>query len=63
MVFFILPPPPPPPRPKGDNVDVKAITDRTVGAQQCYVVFDVLMVNDTNFANCPLCERIEELKK
>ena len=34
-----------------------------VGAQQCFVVFDVLMVNDTNLANCPLMERAEQLKK
>lgn len=33
------------------------------GAQQCFVVFDVLMVNDTNLANCPLRERAEQLKK
>lgn len=33
------------------------------GAQQCFVVFDVLMVNDTNLANCPLKERAEQLKK
>ena len=34
-----------------------------IGAQQCFVVFDVLMVNDTNLANCPLRERTEQLKK
>ena len=33
------------------------------GAQQCFVVFDVLMVNDTNLANCPLKDRAEQLKK
>ena len=33
------------------------------GIQQCFVVFDVLMVNDTNFANHPLSERAEQLKK
>jgi ATP-dependent DNA ligase len=33
------------------------------GAQQCFVVFDVLMVNDSNLANCPLKERAEQLKK
>ena len=27
------------------------------------MVFDVLMVNDTNFANRPLSERAEQLKK
>ena len=34
-----------------------------VGAQQCFFVFDVLMVNETNLANCPLKERAEQLKK
>ena len=52
-----------PPRPKGDNVDVKAITENTVGVQQCFVVFDVLMINEANFANEPLVERVEHLKK
>ncbi len=33
------------------------------GSQQCFVVFDVLMINDTNLANCPLSERAEQLKK
>ena len=33
------------------------------GPQQCYVVFDVLMINDTNLANCPLRDRLEQLKK
>ena len=70
-------------RPKGENVDVKALGEYNsgkrlcpnhllnsfdiwcvhVGAQQCFVVFDVLMVNDTNLANCPLKERAEQLKK
>ena len=31
--------------------------------QPCFVVFDVLMVNDTNLANCPLRERVEHLNK
>lgn len=35
----------------------------SLGVQQCFVVFDVLMVNDTNLANCPLRERAEQLKK
>ena len=35
----------------------------STGAQQCFVVFDVLMVNDTNLANCPLKERAEKLTK
>ena len=50
-------------RPKGDNVDVKGITESTVGVQQCFVVFDVLKINDENLANCPLVERTEQLKK
>ena len=33
------------------------------GVQQCFVVFDVLMINDNNLANCPLRERAEHLKK
>ncbi|CAI8009872.1 DNA ligase 4 [Geodia barretti] len=52
--------------PKGDHVDVKTIgrdEDSGIGIQQCFVVFDVLMVNDTNFANRPLSERAEQLKK
>ena len=49
--------------PKGDNVDVKAITESTVGVQQCFVVFDVLKINDDNLANCPLIERAEKLKE
>ncbi|XP_064401547.1 DNA ligase 4-like isoform X2 [Halichondria panicea] len=51
--------------PKGDNVDVKALggDDTDSGSQQCFVVFDVLMINDTNLANCPLSERAEQLKK
>ena len=31
--------------------------------QQCFVVFDVLLINDKNLANCPLHERVEHLKK
>ena len=31
--------------------------------QQCFVVFDLLMVNTTNLANQPLTHRIEQLKK
>lgn len=34
-----------------------------VGILQCFVVFDVLMVNDTNYANHPLRDRAEQLKK
>jgi DNA ligase-4 len=33
------------------------------GVQPCYVVFDVLMINDINLANCPLKERLENLSK
>ena len=50
-------------RPKGDNVDVKAIGEDSAGVQQCFVVFDVLMINDTNLANQPLRERVDQLKK
>ena len=34
-----------------------------IGIQPCYVVFDVLMINETNLANCPLGERVEHLNK
>ena len=34
-----------------------------VGVQPCYVVFDVLMINETNLANCTLRERVEHLNK
>ncbi len=44
-------------------MDVKAITESTVGVQQCFVVFDVLKINDDNLANCPLIERAEKLKE
>ena len=50
-------------RPKGENVDVKGLNEDAVGAQQCYVVFDVLMINDSNLANQPLAERVKQLKK
>eukprot|EP00731_Ephydatia_muelleri_P033438 Em0029g44a len=49
--------------PKGENVDVKTVGGTDGGPQQCYVVFDVLMINDTNLANCPLRDRLEQLKK
>jgi len=48
--------------PKGDNVDVKVISEESL-VQQCFVVFDVLMINDSNLANCPLVDRIKKLKK
>ena len=51
--------------PKGDNIDVKAISTqlagRYEGMQQCFVVFDVLMVNGRNLANLSLRERALEL--
>ena len=48
--------------PKGDNVDVKVISEDS-SVQQCFVVFDVLMINTSNLANCPLVDRIQKLKK
>lgn len=59
--------------PKGDNIDVKAIgfgtstqlpyaANKYANMQQCFVVFDVLMINGKNFANLPLTDRSEELK-
>ena len=44
-------------------MDVKVINEDSSGAQQCFVVFDVLMINDNNLANKPLKERVELLKK
>ena len=44
-------------------MDVKAIGEDSAGVQQCFVVFDVLMINDTNLANQPLRERVDQLKK
>ncbi len=38
-------------------------THTHTGAQQCFVVFDVLMVNDINLANHPLRERADHLRK
>ena len=55
--------------PKGDNIDVKAIsgsgaqTGKYEGMQQCFVVFDVLMVNGQNLANLSLRERSQELEQ
>ena len=38
-------------------MDVKSIgEDDDIG--QCFVAFDVLLVNDKNLANCPLQERV-----
>lgn len=34
-----------------------------IDIQQCFVVFDVLLINDKNLANCPLRERVEHLQK
>ena len=33
------------------------------GIKPCYVVFDVLMINDDNFANIPLKDRVTKLNK
>ncbi|XP_065897200.1 DNA ligase 4-like isoform X2 [Dysidea avara] len=49
---------------KGENVDVKALGhDEESDVQQCFVVFDVLLINDKNLANCPLHERVSHLQK
>ncbi|KAI6661708.1 DNA ligase 4-like [Oopsacas minuta] len=51
--------------PKGDNIDVKAfstqLTGKYEGMQQCFVVFDILMINGRNLANLTLRERALEL--
>ena len=53
--------------PKGDNIDVKAINSQLAGKyqgmQQCFVVFDILMVNGRNLANLTLRERALEMDK
>ena len=35
----------------------------SLGTQPCFVVFDILMINHINLANCPLRERIEHMNK
>lgn len=42
---------------KGSNIDIKA--ENFGPFQPCFVVFDILMVNDERLANVPLKERIE----
>ena len=53
--------------PKGDNIDVKAINTQLAGKyegmQQCFVVFDILMINGRNLANLTLRERALELEQ
>ncbi|XP_002166379.2 DNA ligase 4 isoform X1 [Hydra vulgaris] len=44
---------------KGSNVDVKA--QLPSGLQPCFVVFDVLMINDIELANISLKDRISKL--
>jgi DNA ligase-4 len=46
--------------PKGERVDVKALGEDE-DVQQCFVAFDVLLVNGKNLANCPLQERVSYL--
>ena len=45
---------------KGSNVDIKS--DNLTGCHPCFVVFDVLLINDENLANVSLKERIQKLE-
>ncbi|XP_065052274.1 DNA ligase 4-like [Rhopilema esculentum] len=46
--------------PKGGNIDVKAeVLD---GVHPCFVVFDILLLNDEKLTNLPLQQRVEKLK-
>ncbi|KAJ8019961.1 DNA ligase 4 [Holothuria leucospilota] len=47
---------------KGENFDVKSLRDEE-DIQVCYCVFDILMLNGEKFANRPLHERLNHLKK
>ena len=50
-----------PPRPKGDHLDVKAVGESGSAVQQCFVAFDVLLVDGQNLANRPQQERADIL--
>ncbi|XP_077997197.1 DNA ligase 4-like [Glandiceps talaboti] len=47
---------------KGENFDIKALRDDD-DLQTCFCVFDCLLFNDKNLANCPLTERLQYLSK
>ena len=51
----------PSPRPKGDHLDVKAVGESGSAVQQCFVAFDVLLVDGQNLANRPQQERADIL--
>jgi len=46
---------------KGENVDIKA--DSLDGVHPCFVVFDMLMLNDEKLANLPLKERLQKMER
>ncbi|XP_068735127.1 DNA ligase 4-like [Montipora capricornis] len=48
---------------KGMNMDVKSLTTYENGYHPCFVVFDILVINDKKLANVPLCERIKTMEK
>ena len=45
---------------KGSNIDIKS--SNMDGIQPCFVVFDVLMINNEKLANIPLKERIQKVE-
>ena len=49
------------PSPKGDHLDVKAVGQSSSSVQQCFVAFDVLLVDGQNLANKPQQERVDIL--
>ncbi|PFX16725.1 DNA ligase 4 [Stylophora pistillata] len=50
---------------KGMNVDVKSLTayENDQGLHPCFIVFDILIINDKKLANVPLNERIKSMEK
>lgn len=49
------------PSPKGEHLDVKAVGQSSSAVQQCFVAFDVLLVDGQNLANKPQQERADIL--
>ncbi|RDD46321.1 DNA ligase 4 [Trichoplax sp. H2] len=49
--------------PRGENIDVKAVGRTSAIIQQCYMVFDILMLNGKKLANHSLHERLGYLKQ
>ncbi|KAJ7378944.1 DNA ligase (ATP) [Desmophyllum pertusum] len=48
---------------KGMNVDVKSLSTYNNGFHPCFVVFDMLVINEKKLANVPLSERIKSMEK